>query len=143
MLTQPLPSEPKPDIHIAYPPSMNKIDRDQKDAWLPAVAIDSNNQATPTNHKQQRIKANNLGPSYPPSNQLIGNRKPTMRTSAPGVGNAQPVSSFTLNGRGAPNSSFMQAPTQRCPVCNFTFPPGYSDVLANAHVNEHFAAGSP
>ena len=122
----------KPEI--AYPPSMVKIEREKREnaasRWL-------------------AVKT----PQDPPRIQMIPNREPP-QPSAPTISQVatnidhRPVPDPNLRrGRGgvqhygyerdgciAPKS-----PTSICPVCQFEFPTGFSEISASNHVNGHFA----
>jgi len=101
-------STPK-KAEIAYPPSMVRIERDQQGAdWVP-----SQNAAVP------------------PAQQEIPNRK--FVANNVGVQKPYQPSPQKLNGRGKGKQL-----EYRCPICDFDFPKGFTEVSANAHVNGHF-----
>lgn len=123
---------------IAYPPSMIKIDRDQRDsAW------------SPTNHQQhlhqQQLQQYKQQQQYQLQQQLqqqCQHQPPQIQTIPNRVADPsrQHVPNHKLQGRGQANivSSSIKGEKSRCPVCTYEFPAGFSDMMANQHVNDHF-----
>lgn len=103
---------------IYHPPSSQK---QNEIVYPPSMnRIDRPNSAwSPT---AAQVKRN-----YAPPTQVMPHREPTV-----------PTASLTLRGRGTIIKGEKHAPTFQCPVCQFDFPTGYSEVSASAHVNSHF-----
>jgi len=147
---------------IAYPPSMNKIDRDQRDSGVSAQQQpqhqqkprlqqqqqphqhQQNHQEQQYYHHQQQQQQQQQYQHYqqqqqqrrqePPQQQAIPNRQNIEQPSP----SPQHIVNHTLHGRGLyPQLSSVKS-RPKCPVCTKEFPIGFSDASATQHVNEHF-----
>ena len=96
---------------------MVRIERDRQGAeWLPAQGV-----------------------SNPPARQVMPNRIFAPQDVRPNYSktprqNRPKPPQVALNGRGKGQKPLLN----QCPMCQFDFPEGFTEVSANAHVNSHF-----
>ena len=142
---------------IAYPPSMNKIDRDQRDSGASILQqqqpqhhqYQQQLQKKPQqqqphqrqqNHQQQQQQYQNYQQQQqhrrqePPQQQAIPNRQNIKQPSP----SPHHIVNHTLHGRGLYPQLSIEKSTPKCPVCSKEFPKGFSEASASQHVNEHF-----
>ena len=144
---------------IAYPPSMNKIDRDQRDSGASILQqqqpqhhqyqqqLQKKPQQQQPHQRQQNHQQQQRYQNYqqqqqqqqhrrqePPQQQAILNRQNIEQPSP----SPHHIVNHTLHGRGLYPQLSIEKSTPKCPVCSKEFPKGFSEASASQHVNEHF-----